>query len=264
MTRGSHTTIRDLDEAALSGLLSMCSNPVAADEIAPWVDPATLAILEETGVLLSGTQSELEAVLRSRLPAARAPLPCRHLVLGMTGSIGVALMTPMLYELRGAVERLDVILSNSARRFLEPRGLAYLGINVWCEPDAIELAPRVLHIELSKADVILVLPASARALHRLAHATCEDLLSQTVCASRGQLIVVPNMNGAMWDHPAVQRNVAQLRADGAWVVEPGPAIEVSRGELTHGGCGVLPGQIIDFLRRFADLHRDQVAVEVAA
>jgi phosphopantothenoylcysteine decarboxylase/phosphopantothenate--cysteine ligase len=77
------------------------------------------------------------------------------------------------------------------------------------------------HIELSRgADLITVAPASADFLAKLAHGLCDDLLS-TLCLARDcPLLVAPAMNRQMWEHPATQRNVVQLRSDGIAVLGP--------------------------------------------
>jgi hypothetical protein len=68
-------------------------------------------------------------------------------------------------------------------------------------------------------------------------------VSLVVTATRAPVVVAPSMNQAMWEHPAVQRNVALVRGDGAYVIEPGTSIEVASGqhaELQAGGAGVVP------------------------
>ena len=86
----------------------------------------------------------------------------------------------------------------------------------------------VWHVHLaSRAEIIAVIPASAHALQRLATGACSDLLSLTVAATKAPVVLFPAMNANMWRHRAIARNVAQLRADGCYVVEPGPGFEVS-------------------------------------
>jgi len=89
------------------------------------------------------------------------------------------------------------------------------------------------------AELVLVLPASANAVFRLAHGTCSDLLSLVVAGTRAPVVLAPSMSAAMWNHPAVRRNVARLRDDGAFVIEPGPGRAVgSDATCTVGGLGL--------------------------
>ena len=169
--------------------------------------------------------------------------PCRHLVLGITGAVQAMFAPHMVDRLaRGFAERLDVVLTRSARRFVRARALALAGAQVWCSPWDSTADGGVPHVELaSSAELVLVLPASAAAIARLAHGTCADLLSLVVTATRAPVVVVPSMNDAMWHHPAVQRNVRLLRSDGAFVVEPGPGFSAaSRRSAPVGGSGLGP------------------------
>src|SRR3989442_15074440 len=88
-----------------------------------------------------------------------------------------------------------------------------------------------------RAELVLVLPATARTLFRLAHGVCDDLLSLVVCATEAPVVVVPSMNPVMWRNPAVQRNVDLLRRGGRFIVEPGPGWEVAGGKRAAGRAG---------------------------
>jgi phosphopantothenoylcysteine decarboxylase/phosphopantothenate--cysteine ligase len=82
--------------------------------------------------------------------------------------------------------------------------------------------PLGAHIELAaRADVVVVAPASADLLAKAAAGAADDLLSTLLLCAECPILFAPAMNAAMWVHPAVQRNVAQLAADGATIVQPG-------------------------------------------
>ncbi len=92
------------------------------------------------------------------------------------------------------------------------------------------------HIELSRgADAIVVAPASADFLAKLAHGLADDLLSTTCLARNCPLLVAPAMNREMWDNPATQRNVHALRADGVTILGPA-AGDQACGEVGHGAA----------------------------
>ena len=103
------------------------------------------------------------------------------------------------------------------------------------------------HIELSRAaDFLLVCPATADLLAKMAHGVADDLASTLLLATDKPVVVAPAMNVRMWLHPATQRNVAQLKADGVKVIDP------DEGEMACGefGPGRLPepAAIMDWLR----------------
>jgi phosphopantothenoylcysteine decarboxylase/phosphopantothenate--cysteine ligase len=94
------------------------------------------------------------------------------------------------------------------------------------------------HLELvANADVLIVAPASANTLAKLAHGLADNLLTAAALAARIPTIVAPAMNDAMWEHPATQANLATLRARGVEVLEPGTG---ALGSLGEWGVGRLP------------------------
>jgi hypothetical protein len=169
---------------------------------------------------------------------------CEHLVLAITGSIVAGLMAPVILSLAysGFQRQLDVLLTDAALKFVTRDLFESYGIRTWV--DAFERRDniRVPHVTLgSTADCLLVMPASASALHRLADAAATDLLSMTVTATSAPVIVVPVMNTTMWNNIGVQRNVKRLRDDGMYIVEPTlifkAAALVERADPMYGGPG---------------------------
>jgi phosphopantothenoylcysteine synthetase/decarboxylase len=159
------------------------------------------------------------------------------LVIGATGSVGVMDLHRYIYLLRRAVAgEVHLMLSRSAQRFVTPYGLG-----LWTETpvltDPFEAPPgmKVPHIELAaRADLLLVMPASANILARCAHGLAEDLISTTVLACEAPVVFVPAMNGVMWRSRATQDNVARLRALGRFVLEPAEGLEIATFEPTFG------------------------------
>jgi phosphopantothenoylcysteine decarboxylase/phosphopantothenate--cysteine ligase len=235
----------DVDAGAVSALWERVGSPVSGADLAALAaaDPAPLPPLVEALVtrafLLRGTMEELEdwGAGRARRPGRRA---CRHLVLGVTGAVQAAFAPAYVRHLAlEFAERLDVVLTRAARRFVRPRALAALGAAVWSDPFEQRGEVLVPHAHLAAADMVLVLPASAHAIFRFAHGATSDLLTLVVCATRAPVVVAPSMSPAMWHHPAVQRNVETLRRDGAFVLEPGPAASVAEGGARQvGGAGL--------------------------
>lgn len=162
----------------------------------------------------------------------------RRVVLGVSGGVAAykaAYLTRRLVE-RGADVR--VVLTDAAKAFVGAQTFAAItGHPVVDRLFAVEgsVSP---HTELGRwADLVLVAPATAATLSRLAHGLSEDALTATVLASRAPLVVAPAMHTEMWEHPATRRNVARLEADGVVVVGP------VDGELAGGDIG--PGRLAE-------------------
>jgi hypothetical protein len=215
---------------------------IAADPGSPALEHLVEHLLTLT-LVLRGAADELPSSPAGSdvLRAATHALPCRRLVLGVTGAVQAAFIAPAIQRLaHDFAAKVDVILTRSARRFVTPHAIAALGVEVWHDLFERRDGVRVPHTHLAEAaDLVLVLPASANAIFRLAHGTCSDLLSLVVAGTRAPVVTVPSMSSAMWSHPAVRRNVGRLRDDGAFVIEPGRGRAVgSDATCTVGGLGL--------------------------
>ncbi len=148
--------------------------------------------------------------------------PIRHLVLGVTGGVAAykaAELTRLLVKADVAVR---VVLTEGGAQFVTPHTFQALsGRHVFTDLWDKRVPNGMAHIDLSReADAILVAPASADFMAKLVQGSADDLLS-TLCLARDcPLIVAPAMNRQMWDNPATQRNVKQLKADGVAVFGP--------------------------------------------
>jgi phosphopantothenoylcysteine decarboxylase/phosphopantothenate--cysteine ligase len=166
----------------------------------------------------------------------------RRIVLGVTGGIAAykaAYLARRLVE-QGAEVR--TVMTDAAIEFLGPQTLAAVTghhpVVGFFDEDAV--SP---HTELARwADAIVVAPATASTLSRLAHGLSEDVLAATVLAFAGRVIVAPAMHTEMWEHPATQRNVAALREDGCVIV--GPATGSLAGGDEGAGRMVEPDDLV--------------------
>lgn len=172
----------------------------------------------------------------------------QHIILGITGSIAAykaALLTRLLTT--GGAE-VQVVMTPSAGDFIGPLTLQALSGRTVREAllDANAEASGMGHIELARwADQIVIAPASADFIARLAGGRANDLLSALCLASEAPVVVVPAMNRLMWEKPAVRRNVARLEADGMRVL-PTDEGEQACGE--HGAGRMMESnQICDYL-----------------
>ena len=158
--------------------------------------------------------------------SSAAELTGRRIVLGLTGGIACYKAAELTRELVRAGASVQVVMTEAATQFVTPVTMQALSnravyTSQW---DARE-PNRMAHINLTRdADAVLVAPASADFVAQLVHGAASDLLSLLCLArpiERCPLLVAPAMNREMWAHPATQRNLAQLVADGALVLGPG-------------------------------------------
>ncbi len=164
-----------------------------------------------------------------------AELAGKHLVLGLSGGIAcykIAELTRLLVKAGATVQ---IVMTEAATQFITPVTMQALsGRPVYTSQWDARIANNMAHIDLSReADAIVIAPASTDFIAKLAHGNCDDLLS-TLCVARDcPLLVVPAMNRQMWQNPATQRNVAQLRADGVQVLGPDSGAQAC-GEVGDG------------------------------
>lgn len=147
----------------------------------------------------------------------------KRIVLGVTGGVAAYKAAALVRELqRAGVARVQVVMSEAATRFIGPVTFQALsGEPVFVDAWDARIADNMAHIELSRdADAIVVAPATADFLARLAHGRADDLLSSLCLARECPLMVAPAMNRQMWANAATQRNVAQVSADGIAVLGP--------------------------------------------
>jgi len=165
----------------------------------------------------------------------------KRLLLGITGGIAAYKAAELVRELqRGGVD-VQVIMTEAACKFVTPLTLQALsGKPVYVELWDDRWPNGMGHIELSRdRDLIVIAPASADFLSKLVHGAADDLLSTLCLARECPMMVAPAMNRQMWEHPATQRNIAQLRTDGIVILGPGTGDqacgEVGMGRMLEPG-----------------------------
>jgi phosphopantothenoylcysteine decarboxylase / phosphopantothenate---cysteine ligase len=170
--------------------------------------------------------------------SSAAALQGKHIVLGLSGGVACYKAAELARELVKAGATVQVVMTDAAQQFITPVTMQALSnrpvvTSQWDlrEPNAMA------HINLTReADAVLVAPASADFIAQLAQGRTSELLALLCLArplERVPLMLAPAMNREMWAHPATQRNVAQVLADGALVWGPG-AGEQACGEVGDG------------------------------
>lgn len=155
-----------------------------------------------------------------------------NVVLGVSGSIAAYKACELVRMfVKGGCD-VRVVMTSAATRFVTPLTFQTLsrnpvGVDQFAEPEQW----RPEHISLAQTDVLVVAPATANVIAKMAHGIADDLLTATLLATRARIVVAPAMNDGMWENAATQENLATLRRRGVTVVEP------ADGELACGTSG---------------------------
>ena len=162
----------------------------------------------------------------------------KHILLIIGGGIAAYKASELIRLIKKAGMTVRCVLTESGAQFVTPMTLAALSENevhttLWSLKDEAEMG----HIQLSReADLIVVCPATANLLAKMAGGIADDLATTLLLATDTLVMAVPAMNVRMWDHLATQRNIAQLRKDGIIIMAP------DEGDMACGefGAGRLP------------------------
>ncbi|MDP2263068.1 MAG: bifunctional phosphopantothenoylcysteine decarboxylase/phosphopantothenate--cysteine ligase CoaBC [Hydrogenophaga sp.] len=183
----------------------------------------------------------------------------KHIVLGLSGGIACYKAAELCRALIKAGASVQVVMTDAAEHFITAVTMQALSgrpvfTSQWDARTSAGVDNNMPHINLSReADAIVVAPASADFMAKLLHGRADDLLS-LMCLARPldkvPLILAPAMNREMWAHPATQRNVAQLRADGATVLDVG-AGDQACGETGDGRMLEAEELLYEVVRFFA-------------
>ena len=179
------------------------------------------------------------------------PIPLlqnKRILLGVTGGIACYKVVDLASQLTQAGAQVDCVLTESATKFVAPVTFAAVaGRRAWTDVDLWRSDLHVPHVMLGhNADLVVIAPATANTLAKLAHGQSDNLLTVSVLAAQCPLIVAPAMDAGMYKHPATQTNVQTLRARGAWIAGP------VEGRMASGQIGlgrmVEPLELLGWIR----------------
>jgi phosphopantothenoylcysteine decarboxylase/phosphopantothenate--cysteine ligase len=188
----------------------------------------------------------------------------KNVVLGVTGSIAAYKAVDIASKLTQKGITVDVVMTKSAREFVTPltfRSITHRPVVT----DMFDLASEfsVEHVALAeKADVVVIAPATANTIAKLAAGIADEMICSTVLATKAPVIVAPAMDAGMWQNAVTQENINRLRSRGFIIVGPG------YGRLASGLVGMgrlieneeILGTIFQVLGRKGDLANKQVVV----
>jgi len=151
-----------------------------------------------------------------------APANSSNVALGVCGGIAAYKAVEVLRGLQKAGCNVRVAMTKRACEFIQPLTFRALsGSHVIVDDYAPENPDPIAHITFSQTiDLLIVAPATANIIAKFANGVADDFLTSTYLACTAPILVAPAMNTTMWQHPATQRNLQQLRADGVHIMEP--------------------------------------------
>lgn len=163
----------------------------------------------------------------------------KTIVLGVTGGIAAYWAAEIICALKNREADVHVIMTNNATKFITPLTLQTLSKNK-VVTDMFELPVNldIGHITYAKrADLILVAPATANFIGKIANGIADDMLSTTIMAASAPIIICPAMNDKMWANPIVKENIKKLKKQGYNFVDP------EYGKMACSGMGI--GRLTD-------------------
>ena len=179
-----------------------------------------------------------------------------NILLGVTGGVAVYKAVDLASKLTWAGARVKTVMTDSACRLVGPKSFeavtqSAVFTTMWSSPEEFQIS----HITLAEwADVVVVSPATANILSKIANGICDDMLSTTLCAcwplvESEAVLLAPAMNNNMWANPAVQHNVKILKERGYQFIGP------EEGRLACGTEGIgrmsEPQQILETIEKIA-------------
>ena len=163
----------------------------------------------------------------------------KKVALGVSGGIAAYKAAEVLRGLQRAGCTVSVAMTKHACEFVQPLTFRALsGSHVIVDDYTPDNPDPIAHITFSQSvDLFLIAPATANIIAKFANGIADDFITSTYLASTAPVMIAPAMNTSMWHHPATQRNLEKLRADGVFIIEP------DEGEMACGTVG--PGRLSD-------------------
>ena len=174
----------------------------------------------------------------------------KSLLLVIAGGIAAYKSLELIRRLRDRGATVRCVLTEGGARFITPLAVASLtGTKVYTDLFSLTDEAEMGHIRLSReADLLVVAPATADLMAKMAHGLCDDLASTVLLATDKPVLIAPAMNPQMWNHPATRRNLARLREDGIATVGPNPG-DMACGEVGAGRMAE-PAEILAAIEGF--------------
>jgi SAM-dependent methyltransferase len=240
--------------ALLRAVLEIHGTPVTRGELfAELAERSAGDVPEQPVDELVAILERERVIVAARPPAAKSSAAPRRVVLGISGAVAAVDAPALVRGLQAMGCEVRIALTKTAQRFVSVAALEALTHHavwrgIWQRDERVP----VPHINLAEwAELVVVWPASATTLSRIASGDCSDLVSALVTATRAPVVIAPSMNDGMYGSPAVQDNLEKLRAHGRWLVHPTLGIEVAHrpdDRRPMFGPAAPPAAVLDIVR----------------
>ncbi len=145
----------------------------------------------------------------------------KNILIGITGCVAIYKTLTLIRLLKKAGYDVQCIMTDSAKHLINPQLFSSISGNFVRTELFDDTTNKIVHIDSSRwADLVVVVPATANIIGKLANGISDDLLSTMLMASNKDIMVAPAMNTQMWNSKAFQRNLKQIKEDGVIVIEP--------------------------------------------
>ena len=180
-----------------------------------------------------------------------APYPVRRILLAGTGAIGVSLLPSWVFWVRHHLGlEVRVALTPHAEALVSAKALSVLSGHTVLTEASADTGPEVAHMEAAAwSEAILVVPATANVIGKLANGIADDVVTTIVAAAECPVVLVPSLAPAMESKPATQRNLKQLADDGYGLVPMTTGVQLS-DDTVGGGAPADPATALAYLKRF--------------
>lgn len=158
----------------------------------------------------------------------------KRILLGVTGSIAAYKSCEIIRRLQDEGFLVTVVMTKEAKEFITPLTLQALSQNrVYCDMFKGDFSWEIEHVSLAdSADAVLVAPATANVIAKLACGICDDLLTCIVCATAAPILIAPAMDEGLYLNKITQENIKKLKSLGFKFIEP------TKGKLASGKVGI--------------------------
>ncbi len=184
----------------------------------------------------------------------------KHVLIGVTGGIAAYKILDVESKLRKLGYEMNTIMTKNACEFVQPMAFQTISNN-YVVTDTFERPHKwdVEHIALAKrADIMLIAPATANVIGKIAHGIADDMLTTTVMAAKCPVVIAPAMNTAMYENEIVQENIAYLKSKGYLFIEPVSGM-LACGDVGSGKLAS-PDEIVEFIEKTLEETLVQEAV----
>lgn len=175
----------------------------------------------------------------------------KTIAIGITGGIAAYKVTELVSRLVKKGFQIEVMMTEAATKLVAPLTFSTLSGNpVRCEMFQEKVGERVEHISIAeRADLLVIVPATANIIGKAANGIADDLLSTTIMAAQSQVMYFPAMNTMMWQHPVQQENVAKLKSLGFTVIDPDEGFLAcgTTGKGRLGSIDMIEEKILDMV-----------------